>query len=47
VLGDAFYPRPELAGRPVYGNRRPEWEALEDKVAADVLWDGAGVGRAP
>ena len=47
LLGNPFYTRPVFAGRRVYGNRRPEWEALEDKVIVDAIWDGAGVRRAP
>lgn len=36
-----------VAGRPVIGARDPRWVALEDKLAADALWDAAGVPRAP
>lgn len=34
-----------VAGRPCYGARRPEWQALEDKLIADELWEGAGIRR--
>jgi hypothetical protein len=37
----------EIAGRPSWAARRPEWIALEDKTIADDVWDGAGVGHAP
>jgi len=37
----------EIAGRRVYGPRRPEWRRLEDKVVVDALWDDLGVPRAP
>ena len=47
LLPSPFYYRNELAGRRVYGWRRPEWLALEDKTVADGLWDAAGVDRAP
>lgn len=36
-----------FAGRPVFGGRRPEWTAYEDKLTVDTLWDDAGVARAP
>jgi hypothetical protein len=32
-------------GRPVWGARRREWSALEDKTLADAIWDRAGVPR--
>ncbi len=36
-----------IAGRPVFAGRRPEWEALEDKLAILDVWDAAGVTQAP
>ncbi len=43
-----FLPSSEtVAGRPLYGAREPEWQALEDKVAIEPVWDAAGVRRAP
>ncbi len=43
-----FMPRDAtVAGRQLYGARRPEWMALEDKIAVEALWDAAGVRRAP
>lgn len=36
-----------FGGHPVFGARRPEWTALEDKIGVDALWDEAGVDRAP
>jgi len=47
VLNPLFNERTEVAGRPVYGPRRPAWRALEDKVTVDDLWDALGVRRAP
>ena len=37
----------DVAGREVYGARRPEWVALEDKTVADAFFDRASVIRAP
>jgi len=42
-----FNELPEIAGRRVYGPRRPQWRLLEDKVVVDDLWDELGVARAP
>jgi hypothetical protein len=36
-----------LDGRPVFGARRPEWVALEDKSTNDAFFDAAGVARPP
>ena len=47
VLSPMFNELPEIAGRRVYGPRRPEWRRLEDKVVVDALWDELGVTRAP
>ena len=47
VLSTMFNELPEIAGRRVYGPRRPEWRRLEDKVVVDDLWDELGVTRAP
>ena len=47
VLSPMFNELPEIAGRRVYGPRRPEWRRLEDKVLVDALWDDLGVARAP
>jgi hypothetical protein len=46
VLSPMFNELPEIAGRRVYGPRRPEWRRLEDKVLVDALWDELGVTRA-
>lgn len=43
VVGDVG----SVAGRRIYGARRPEWVALEDKTVIDDVWDAAGVRRAP
>jgi hypothetical protein len=47
VLSPMFNELPEIAGRRVYGPRRPEWRRLEDKVVVDAFWDDLGVTRAP
>jgi hypothetical protein len=47
VLSPMFNELPEIAGRRVYGPRRPQWRRLEDKVVVDALWDDLGVARAP
>lgn len=36
-----------IAGRPIFGGRRPEWVALEDKLAILEIWDAAGINQAP
>src|SRR5256714_4067836 len=38
---------PDVGGREVFGHRRREWTALEDKSTIDGLWDELGVRRAP
>ena len=45
VLIAPFMVSPAVAGRPVYGGRRPEWVALEDKTVCDDVFDTAGVER--
>ena len=47
VLSPIFNELPEIAGRRVYGPRRPQWRRLEDKAVVDALWDDLGVARAP
>lgn len=47
VMGVAFYSMTRLAGRAVLGARRKEWEALEEKVVIDEVWDTAGLDREP
>ena len=37
----------DVGDRPVYGARRPEWVALEDKAAVDEFFDAAGVPYPP
>jgi hypothetical protein len=46
VLSPMLNELPEIAGRRVYGPRRPEWRRLEDKVLVDAFWDELGVTRA-
>lgn len=36
-----------IAGRRVYGPRRPSWRRLEDKTLIDELWDAHGIRRPP
>ncbi len=47
VVSSFFTPNGDVAGRRVYGGRRPEWDALEDKVVIDRFFDAAGIERAP
>jgi hypothetical protein len=47
VLSPMFNELEEIAGRRVYGPRRPGWRRLEDKVVVDAFWDDLGVTRAP
>lgn len=47
VLGPLFAIPEYLLDRPLYGSRPSAWEALEDKTAADGIWDEAGIARAP
>lgn len=47
VLASGIESFDSFAGRPLFGARRPEWVALEDKTIVDALWDDAGVTRAP
>ncbi|NCG21097.1 MAG: hypothetical protein GWP91_18965, partial [Rhodobacterales bacterium] len=37
----------DVAGRKVFGRRPAAWQALEDKVVIDAIWDLAGIKRAP
>jgi hypothetical protein len=37
----------EVGGRPVFGGRKPEWAALEDKIQIRELWAQAGITTAP
>jgi hypothetical protein len=47
VLGSFLNTNSHLAGRAFVSYRRPEWVALEDKVAVDAFWDRAGIARQP
>jgi len=47
AVGTFLNTAPSLDGRPFLAYRRPEWEALEDKVVVDAFWDRAGVDRQP
>lgn len=46
VVRELFSEGRPVAGRRVFGARRPEWIALEDKMIIDAFWDAAGVKRA-
>ncbi len=46
VLGTIFDDGLPLAGRAMFGGRRPEWQALEDKLRAEELWAAAGLPAA-
>lgn len=47
VVRELFSEGRPVAGRTVFGARRPEWVALEDKMIIDSFWDACGVRRAP
>ena len=47
AFGVHFSRRTEVAGRPIYGARDPQWGALEDKTIVEELWATAGVDAAP
>jgi hypothetical protein len=47
VILPLFGDRDTIGGRRVFGARRREWVALEDKTKIDAFWDAAGVTRAP
>ena len=47
VLAPPFSAVYEVAGRPAYGGRRPEWVALEDKTEVDELLAAAGIPTPP
>lgn len=47
ALAPFFVRAASLAGRRRYGARPDSWQALEDKVVIDALWDAIGVPRAP
>jgi hypothetical protein len=47
VIGAFHSTLRRLADRPLFGARRPEWVALEDKTCNDELFDGADVPQPP
>ncbi len=47
VLGTFLAPGDPQLGRPVFGARRPAWNALEDKVVIDSVFQQAGIQVAP
>lgn len=46
VIFAGFGANDRIAGRPVYGAKRPEWLALEDKIAILDLWKKARIPTA-
>jgi hypothetical protein len=46
VIGTIFDDGRPVGGRTKYGARPASWQALEDKVTVDALWDAIGVQRA-
>lgn len=47
VLGPLWDNDQPIHGRSVFGARWPQWQALEDKMICDALWDAVGIPRAP
>jgi len=47
ALGVFFSNGRPVAGRRMVGARPDAWQALEDKVVIDAVWDAAGIPRAP
>jgi hypothetical protein len=47
IVGVPFFAVNAVGTLPIYGARRPEWVALEDKTKTDALLDAAGVPRPP
>lgn len=47
VLAAPFGGRPEVAGRAVFGDRPPEWIAIEDKMTVDTIWQATSTPHAP
>jgi hypothetical protein len=47
IVGLPFFAVNAVGRFPIYGARRAEWVALEDKTTVDGLLDGAGVPRPP
>lgn len=47
VIGTLFSSGAPVGGRAMYGARPKAWQALEDKVIIDALWDAVGIPRAP
>lgn len=47
IVGVPFFAVNAVGTVPIYGARRPEWVALEDKTKTDALLDAAGVPRPP
>jgi hypothetical protein len=47
VLENIFSSGVPVGGRTVFGPRLRPWQALEDKMIIDALWDDAGIARAP
>ena len=46
VIGPFWFSLPTVAGRRVFGFRRPKWILYEDKCAVSAIWDKAGIVQA-
>lgn len=46
ALGPLFGTPPSFLDRPLYGARPAEWEALEDKIGVEQIWQEAGISTA-
>ena len=47
VLFAGFESHTEIAGRPVFAPRRPDWHAIEDKIGVLDIWREANIAVAP
>ncbi|MEC9070877.1 MAG: hypothetical protein VX938_00800, partial [Myxococcota bacterium] len=47
VIGTIFCSHLPVADRPIFGARPLAWQALEDKMIIDAVWDAVGLRRAP
>ncbi len=47
VIATPFSAVRSCLGRSLYGARRPEWLALEDKTGVDAIFDDVGIARPP
>ena len=47
VIGPMWDDDSPVHQRPVFGARWPQWQALENKMLCDSIWDVVGIPRAP